>query len=45
MVKKCTCKHEEQDKMYGKGRRVHTNGDTNDKSKGKKKCTVCGKEA
>jgi len=38
MIKKCTCKHEFQDKKYGKGMRVF--------NKGKEvwRCTVCRKE-
>ena len=36
MIKKCKCQHEFQDKTYGVGMRVHTEG-----SKGAK-CTVCG---
>lgn len=37
----CTCKHEFQDEMYGKGKRLFNQmGDS-----GKKwRCTVCGKE-
>ena len=39
---KCTCKNEFQDKLYGKGMRVHNECGAN---KGKTtgwKCTVCG---
>lgn len=36
-VKKCTCKHAFQDRVYGKGKRVHTVGEKNTT------CTVCGK--
>lgn len=36
-VKKCTCKHEGQDKLYGAGNRL-----MNEYSKGYR-CTVCGK--
>jgi len=39
MVLKCTCKHEYQDKKYGKDVRV-----CNVNIKGVHKCTVCGKE-
>ena len=39
LILRCDCKHEFQDKQYGKGRRVHT---TNEK--GRFRCTVCGKE-
>jgi hypothetical protein len=36
----CDCKHEFQDKEYGKGVRLHTVSED-----GKKfRCTVCGKE-
>lgn len=35
-VKVCTCKHEAQDKIYGKQQRLHNPG-----QKGYK-CTVCG---
>ena len=35
-IKKCTCEHEQQDKMHGKGMRVH-----NECAKGVR-CTVCG---
>lgn len=38
MVKKCTCKHEYQDKKYGKNNRVF-----NVTVKGYR-CTVCGKD-
>ena len=37
-VKHCNCKHEVQDKMYGKGNRL-----MNEYNKGYR-CTVCGKE-
>lgn len=36
-IKKCDCKHAFQDKRYGKGKRVFTEG------KNGLKCTVCGK--
>jgi len=36
MIKTCTCKHEFQDKKYGKGMRVHTV-----KVNGQAICTVC----
>lgn len=38
-IKKCTCQHDFQDRVYGKGKRVHTVG-----GKGTT-CTVCGKKA
>lgn len=37
-VKRCTCKHEGQDKLYGNGNRL-----MNEYNKGYR-CTVCGKE-
>lgn len=36
---KCDCKHESQDKLYGRGYRVH-----NGTISGKWRCTVCKKE-
>jgi len=36
MIYPCTCTHEYQDKLYGKGRRVYNIGKTH------KHCTVCG---
>jgi hypothetical protein len=39
-IKKCTCKHEFQDKKYGKGKRVFNYCKKTDKYR----CTVCGKE-
>ncbi len=43
MIKTCGCKHEGQDKMHGKGKRV-----VNLTKKGSLvkiyRCTVCGKE-
>ena len=39
---KCTCKNEQQDKMYGKGNRVANQTKNSD---GKVfRCTVCAKE-
>lgn len=38
IIKKCDCKHDFQDKEYGKQNRVHNKG-TN-----KATCTVCSKE-
>lgn len=38
VIKHCTCKHDAQDAMYGKGNRV-----MNECNKGVR-CTVCGKE-
>jgi len=36
----CTCKHEYQDKLYGKGMRVWTRGGTVPQPQNT--CTVCG---
>lgn len=36
-IKKCNCKHEYQDKVYGQGMRV-----CNEDSKKQATCTVCG---
>jgi len=38
---KCKCKHDFQDRKYGKGNRV-ANKRSSDKNKGEAKCTVCG---
>lgn len=40
-IKDCTCKHEYQDKKYGKGKRVHNEGQK-ENSKDTFRCTVCG---
>ncbi len=37
MIEKCNCKHEEQDKIHGKGNRVHNPR----KKEGERTCTVC----
>lgn len=39
-VRPCSCSHEFQDKEYGKGLRVHTQGGT--ATSPKFRCTVCG---
>jgi len=41
MIKKCDCKHEDQDRINGKGERVHN--ETSSKPP-KYRCTVCLKE-
>ena len=44
-IKTCTCKHEYQDKKYGKGKRVHNEVGSNVGHVGNVKgyrCTVCG---
>ena len=38
MTKRCSCKHPDKDKKYGKQQRVH-----NKTTKGYR-CTVCGKD-
>jgi hypothetical protein len=45
MIKRCECKHEDQDKIHGKGNRVHNERTEGSVRKGKGyRCTVCGKE-
>jgi hypothetical protein len=39
MIKKCVCKHDWQDKVYGLGMRV-----ANEKKDGSYRCTACGKD-
>ena len=39
-IMRCTCKHEFQDKEYGKGMRVFNPM----KISGRYRCTVCGRE-
>ncbi len=39
MIKSCKCKHDYQDKKYGKGKRV-----ANKTTKGSYRCTVCKAE-
>jgi len=41
VIKQCTCTHEAQDKLHGKGNRVHNLGGNKDKPV--PKCTVCGR--
>ena len=48
MIRKCDCKHEFQDKKYGKGKRVFTkssakNDEDSRATQGKNRCTVCGR--
>ena len=38
IIRSCTCKHDYQDKKYGKGKRV-----CNVTEQEKSRCTVCGK--
>ena len=45
-IRYCSCKHEYQDKIYGKGQRVHNYGENKYKASGGGTsgwiCTVCG---
>lgn len=41
-ILKCDCIHEYQDKLYGKGMRVHTSGNPQS-TRPKFTCTVCTK--
>lgn len=41
MIKKCTCKHEDQDQMHGKGNRVHNPTKEDRSTPSKWRCTVC----
>ena len=43
MIKKCTCKHKDQDKRYGENNRVH-NRISGGRGLPGYRCTVCGKE-
>lgn len=43
MILPCDCSHPGQDKLYGKGLRVH-NSKTKTLEKGRFRCTVCGVE-
>lgn len=43
MIKKCDCKHDYQNKRYGKGNRIH-NEITKKENVNNWRCTVCGKE-
>ena len=44
-VKSCTCKHDYQDKKYGKGKRVANPTTRSIGNKTIYRCTVCKKEA
>lgn len=44
MVDKCLCKHKEQDKWYGKGKRVFNKCVGRSGNEKKYRCTVCGRE-
>jgi hypothetical protein len=41
MILRCTCKHEYQDKLYGKGMRVHNYAPKGYQGKAGYRCTVC----
>jgi len=44
-IKQCTCSHDYQDRLYGKGYRVHNCTKQNLKyTEQGLRCTVCGKE-
>lgn len=43
IIKECSCEHEEQDKLHGKGKRVF-NVLQKDKNSNNARCTVCGKQ-
>jgi hypothetical protein len=40
-VKRCTCKHEYQDKRYGKGMRLHNECQGGSRNTPGWRCTVC----
>ena len=42
MIKKCNCKHKDQDKRYGQGMRVHNKAHGSDNKLSARRCTVCG---
>lgn len=42
MIKQCTCKHEFQDKRFGKNMRVHNGMGKGGTGTEGWKCTVCG---
>lgn len=45
MIKKCTCEHKYQDKLYGKKMRVFNQTKQNEHEINKEcRCTVCKKE-
>jgi hypothetical protein len=41
-VQSCSCKHNDQDRMYGKGKRLHNQTRGNNRSEWR--CTVCGEK-
>lgn len=44
MIKRCNCKHKDQDKIHGKGKRVMNQGQ-GPGGNPEYHCTVCGKTA
>ena len=43
MIRRCNCRHKDQDKRYGEGMRVHNRAkNTSTGSMTDKRCTVCG---
>ena len=42
-IKYCDCKHEFQDKIYGKNKRVHNQTVSSKGGPAGYRCTVCGK--
>jgi hypothetical protein len=44
-INKCSCSHEEQDKLYGKGLRLMKLTQKGNDSKKVYRCTVCNKES
>lgn len=43
VIATCTCSHEDQDKRYGKGRRVMNEVERKEGRAAEARCTVCGK--
>jgi len=41
-IRPCTCDHEYQDRLYGKGMRLHTTCKTGSPGGAAYRCTVCG---
>ena len=44
MIKDCNCIREYQDKIYGKGKRVHNEKKPKNAGTKEYRCTVCGKD-
>ena len=45
MIKECTCKHSQQDKLHGKQQRVKNALPHDPKKLQQYRCSVCGKES